>query len=86
MHGCETYEVLIRRLFSDAVIHQENVRQYTVKVKQPYTGLESSLGPLEDQTPRIFTISKMKVVMLLDSSIGRLYLPGATLVLISFRT
>jgi len=27
----------------------------------------------------------MKVVMLLDLSIGRLYLPGATLVLISFR-
>ena len=27
----------------------------------------------------------MKVVMLLDLSIGRLYLPGATLVFISFR-
>jgi len=57
----------------------------TLKVKQPYTGLERSLGLLEDQTHKISTISEMKVVMLLDLSIGRLYLQGATLVLISFR-
>jgi hypothetical protein len=50
----------------------------TLKVHKSYTGMERSLGLLEDKTHRISIISKMKVVMLLDLSIGRLYLPEAT--------